>query len=116
MVSVYLVMLESPCVTHHPVFTVSFLTSFRYFLMYIRNYSMCVHDQFGLKREPLATIKREAAKHTLKTTRILLSSDFQPVIISLSFLACQSREATLRPLFLITLFRISATVLQSIAW
>ena len=72
-----------------------------------------VIDQFGLNSGQSATTKQEHTEHTLKITRILLSSDFQPAIASLSFLACQSREATLRPLCLMTSFCISATVLQS---
>ena len=55
--------------------------------MHIDNDCMSVHDQLGLKGERLVTTKQEHADHTLKTMRILLSSDFQAAMISLSFLA-----------------------------
>ena len=72
---------------------------------------MSVHDQLGLKRRQSARSEQEGTEHTLKMTRILLSSDFQAAMVSLSFLAWKSREAALRPLCLMTLFCISATVL-----
>ena len=49
MVSVYSVMLESMCVAHHPVFTVSILVSSWHVLTDIDNYGMSVHNQLGLK-------------------------------------------------------------------
>jgi len=61
----------------------------------------------------LATTKQERTEHTLKMMRILLSSDFQAAMVSLSFLAWKSREAALRLLCLMTLFCISTTVLGS---
>lgn len=55
----------------------------------------------------------EVTGRTLKTWRILLSSNFQAVIASLSFFAWISREAGLLPLCLMTFLWISATVLYS---
>jgi len=81
--------------------------------MHVGNDGMGVHGQLGLERGWLATTKRERTEHTLKMMRILLSSDFQAAMVSLSFLAWKSREAGLRPLCLMTLFCISATVLGS---
>ena len=83
--------------------------------MYAGDDRMSVHDQFGLVMRQLAVTKLEHTELTLKTVRILLSSTFQPAITSLSFLACQNRDIALRPSCLKTWFRISATVLQSIA-
>jgi len=55
--------------------------------MYIGNYGMGIHNQLGLKRGQLAATKQVRTQHTLKTTRILLSSEFQAAIVSLSFFA-----------------------------
>ena len=55
--------------------------------MDINNNGMSVHGQLSLKRRLLATTEQERTEHTLKTTRILLSSEFQAEMISLSFLA-----------------------------
>jgi len=79
--------------------------------MNIGNDGMSVQGQLGLEGGQLARSDQEGTEHTLKTTRILLSSDFQAAMISLSFLAWKSREAALQPLCLMTLFCISATVL-----
>ena len=49
---------------------------------------------------------------TLKTRRILLMSDFQAAIVSLSFFAWRSRKAAFLPLCLMILLWISATVLR----
>jgi len=76
---------------------------------------MSVHGQLGLERGRLVTAEQERTEHTLKTKRILLSSEFQATMVSLSFLAWKSREAALRPLCLMTLFCISATVLGMIS-
>ena len=103
--------MENACVTHKPICTVSIPTNFYHVLMYIGNDGMSIHGQLGLRRERLTATKQERTEHTLKTMRILLSSDFQVVMVSLSFRAWKSREAALRPLCLVTLFCISATVL-----
>ena len=55
--------------------------------MHVGNDGMSVYSKLCLKRGELAAAKQERTKHTLKTTRILLRSDFQPTIVSLSFLA-----------------------------
>jgi len=75
------------CATHRSIFTVNILTNFEHVLMYIGNYRMGIHNQFSLKRGQLAATKRERTKHTLKTTRILLSSDFQAAMVSVLSLA-----------------------------
>jgi len=80
--------------------------------MHVGNYDMGIHSQLGLKGEKLVTAKEERAERTLKTWRILLRSDFQATIFSLSSLARKSRETALRPLCLMTFFCISATVLR----
>jgi hypothetical protein len=49
---------------------------------------------------------------TLKTRRILLRSDFQPMIVSLSFFAWRSRETTFCLPFLMISLWISANVLR----
>jgi hypothetical protein len=49
---------------------------------------------------------------TLKTRRILLRSDFQVAITSLSFFACKSRETTFRLPFLTIPLWISANLLR----
>jgi len=79
--------------------------------MNIGNDGMSVQGQLGLEGGQLARSGQERTEHTLKTTRILLSSDFQAAMISLSFLAWKSREVALRPLCSMTLFCISAMVL-----
>jgi hypothetical protein len=48
---------------------------------------------------------------TLKTRRILMRSDFQVAIASLSFFACKSRETIFRLPFLTTPLWISANLL-----
>ena len=55
--------------------------------MHIGNDGMSVHGQLGLGRGRLVTTEQEWTEHTLKTKRILLSSEFQAAIVSLSFLA-----------------------------
>ena len=55
--------------------------------MDIGNDGMSVQDQLGLEGRQLARSEQEGTEHTLKTTRILLSSDFQAAMVSLSFLA-----------------------------
>ena len=58
-----------------------------------------------------ATTKQERFEHTLKTLRTLLRSDFQPAILSLSFLEWKNRETECRSLDLMTFCCIFATVL-----
>ena len=69
------------------VLVINTLTKFQHGLVYVENYGMSVHGKLGLKRGQLARTKQEHTEHTLKTVRILLRSDFQAAIISLSFFA-----------------------------
>lgn len=55
--------------------------------MRIGNYGMDIHDQLGLKNRLLAATKQEDTEHTLKTVRILFSSEFHAAMASLSFFA-----------------------------
>ena len=69
------------------VLAIKTLAKFQHGLLYAENYGMSVHSKLSLKGGQLATIKQEHTEHTLKTVRILLRSDFQAAIISLSFFA-----------------------------
>ena len=55
--------------------------------MYIGNYGVGIHSQLSLKRGRSATTKRKHTGRTLKTIRILLSSDLQAAIASVLVLA-----------------------------
>ena len=52
---------------YRPILTGSILTSFQQALLDAKDYGMCVHSQLGLKRERLATVKKDRIEHTLKT-------------------------------------------------
>ena len=84
--------------------------------MDVCNNGVGINDEFGLRREKSAANKHRDGEHTLKTTRILFRSNFQPTIVFLSLLARRNRETLCLPLCLMTFPWISATVLQSITW
>jgi len=67
--------------------SVGILTNFQPVLLYVCDYGMSIYGQLGLKRGKLAMAKPGQVARTLNTTRILLSSDHQEAIVSLSFLA-----------------------------
>jgi len=102
-------------VTHCVVSPIRSLARFQHAPMDICNDGVGIHGEFCLREKSAAT-EQSNNEHTLKTTRILLRSTFQPAIVSLSFLACTNRMTLCLPLCLMTLFCISATVLRSIAW
>ena len=80
-------MLKRPRVTHHLILVVIIPTSFENVLIHVGNHSVGIHSQLGLEREQLAATKQEHTERTLKICKILLRSDFQAAIASLSFLA-----------------------------
>ena len=100
-------------VTYRWILTISGLARFQHVLMHVGNDSVGIHNKLGLKRQGLVAAEQRDAEHTLKITRILLRSDFQPAIVPLSVLARRNREALPLPLCLMTFFCISATVLRS---
>ena len=78
-----------------------------------RNSHMRVHCKFGLEVGGWVSDDNQAetTERTLNTRSILSRSNFQAVIVSLSFFALRSRETAFRSLCLITFLWISATVL-----
>jgi len=79
--------LKCPRVAYRLILVVIIPTRFEDVVMDVCDHGMGIHSQLGLKREQLATAKQEHIEHTLKTCRILLKSDFQAAIVSLSFFA-----------------------------
>jgi len=57
----------------------------------------------------------KTTERTLNTRRILLRSDLQPAIVSLSLVAWKNRESTFRLLCLMVFLWISATILESVS-
>ena len=78
----------------------------------VGNVYMGIYGQLGLKGNSWRWSSK-MTERTLKTWRILPSSNFQPAIVSLSFFARRSRETTFRLLCLLTFLWISPTVLRS---
>ena len=67
----------------------------------------------GVNGERLSNSRATMTERTLKTRRILLRSDFQPAIISLSLFAWKSRETAFCLPFLMSFLWIPANMLQS---
>ena len=72
-------------VTHCVILAVTGFACVQHVLMDVCNDGVGIHDELGLGRERSVATKQGDIEHTLKTTRILLRSDFQPAITSLSF-------------------------------
>ena len=81
--------------------------------MGIGNDYVCVYRKLGLKPVGQWRPHTKAMERTLKTCRILLRSDFQAPIFSLSPVAWKTRETAFRLPCLMTFLWISATVLRS---
>jgi len=79
----------------------TFLTC-RHVAMDIRNHQISIDRQLGLKGGAVSDCWGCPTGRTLKIWRILLRSNFQATMVSLSFLAWKSREAKFLPLFLMT--------------
>jgi len=99
--------------TYRANLATNLLPDLRHIMPNVGNSYMGAHHQLGLKGINWRQPGGDATKHTLKTWRILLRSNFQAAIVSLSFFACTSRETAFRPLRLMTFLWIPATVLRS---
>ena len=79
-------MLKDTHITYHLILAATAFTKFQHVLTYIGNDRVGVNDKLSLRVEWLATTNQERVEHTLKTWRILLRSDFQAAMASLSSL------------------------------
>ena len=104
-------------VTHQPMLIVNPFLTFHHTAVNLGNHDVGVGNNYvrvycklGLQLN-VSDGHGEITEHTLKTWRILLRSDLQVAIVSLSFFAFASRDSRFRPLFPMIFSWIPATVL-----
>ena len=68
------------------------------------NRHICVDRKFGLEKDSYDRYRTQVMERTLKIWRILLRSNFQAAIVSLSLFEWKTRESRFRPLFSVIFF------------